>query len=86
MKVTHWQPVLTKPDHNIIIMSREEMLLKIGFDILKIVSIGEMDSKDWKAYSKHSVLGISYNTPIYLSYLSTIKNEKEIDYMYCILK
>jgi len=88
VKVTHWCPVPKRPRHEIVIISREEMLLKIKnkeFFIIKQEQEFKNDIIGMYEFCKNmEIFGVSLDEVIYSSVMKDDNNME--DFMLCIKK
>jgi len=82
VKVTHWSPVPAMPIHNVNEISREEMLLRIGFCELVEIFNKNKNVKFFDIDDAYALSGIPYDMS---AYRSTIDIDDTTNVMYCAL-
>jgi len=81
VKVTHWTQIPKLPFHNTALISREEMLIRIGCGELKMIYHKKETDAHYQENRAIALSTVSYDEPVF--YSSTRSNHIE-DYMYAI--
>lgn len=81
--VTHWTQIPTLPHHKSILISRTEMLEKIGNGVFDKIYHKKETDEYYQSSRGCALSQVSYNEQLW--YSSTRSKEHIEDYMYCIL-